>query len=176
MPTHLPCGRKSSNPGQKSTKTVNSKSSETSLLWRDQLTKYLKKMGLRATSQRENVAEVALSRHSHFEIQELIKDVQKQYPEISPATVYRSVATLCDAGILHETLESSSGVKLYEPADGDHHDHIVCLDCGEIFEFHDEGMEKAQDAVLDRLQFKPERHRHILYARCGLLQSQIKNK
>ena len=62
------------------------------------LNDYLKKEGLRSTSQRERVAEIALGKRTHFEIQALIRDVQAKYPEISPATVYRSVSTLCSAG------------------------------------------------------------------------------
>lgn len=166
MPQPLPCGRK--RPQSSST---NSKSSSSAAKngWKDLLNEYLKEQGLRSTSQRERVAEIALGKRTHFEIQALIRDVQAKYPEISPATVYRSVSTLCQAGILHETLESESGVKLYEALDDEHHDHIVCLDCGEIFEFHDEELERAQNAATERLGFTPERHRHVLYSRCNLL-------
>ncbi|MBS1958347.1 MAG: transcriptional repressor [Bdellovibrionales bacterium] len=158
MPQTLPCGRRKP---QHSPSSGGAKSA-----WRTTLGDYLKKEGLRSTTQREHVAEIALGKRTHFEIQVLIRDVQAKYPEISPATVYRSVSTLCDAGLLHETLESNSGVKLYEAADDEHHDHIVCMDCGEIFEFHDEGMEKSQDLATERMGFKPERHRHVIYARC----------
>jgi Fur family ferric uptake transcriptional regulator len=161
----LPCGRK--RPSFRVKTAVSQKAREIPI-WKVQLDEYLKKKGLRSTSQREKVAEVALSKKTHFEIQNLIRDIQQKYSEISPATVYRSVATLCDAGIIHESFESESGVTLYEAQDDEHHDHIVCLDCGEIFEFHDEGLEKAQNQALNKLQFEPERHRHVIYARCQM--------
>ncbi len=156
-----PCGRPR--------KTPSSSRVEPDLNWREALNDYLKREGLRSTKQREIVAGVALNRKNHFEIQELIKEVQQKHPEISPATVYRSVKTLCEAGILSETFQSDGGVTLYEPYESEHHDHIVCLDCGEIFEFIDESLEAAQEKATNRLGFKAERHHHVIYARCSYL-------
>ena len=156
-----PCGRKKS-PGHVQNRHAHAD-------WKERLDSYLKKEGLRSTRPRESVAEIAIVQKTHFEIQELIKQVQRQYPDISPATVYRSVKTLCDAGILSETLTSDGGVTLYEPFEDEHHDHIVCMDCGEIFEFHDESMEKAQNKALNELRFKEAKHKHVIYAKCSLL-------
>ena len=156
----LPCGRK-----KQLNTPVFSKKSE-SPPWQATLNSFLKKEGLRATTPRERVAEIALQRKSHFEIQTLLKEVQNKYPEISPATVYRSVITLCDAGLLKETLQSHTGVTLYEANDDDHHDHIICIDCGEIFEFHDDHIETAQKSATQKLSFQEVRHQHVIYAKC----------
>ncbi len=141
-------------------------SAKTTTDWKSLLDRYLKDKGLRATRPREQVASVAMSREIHFDIQTLIKEVRAIHPEISPATVYRSVSTLCEAGILTETLQSQGGVTLYESALEEHHDHIVCLDCGEIFEFHDASVEKAQKRAIESMGFEEIRHRHVVYARC----------
>jgi Fur family ferric uptake transcriptional regulator len=137
--------------------------------WRARLAEYLKGQGLRATKQREQVAEIALKQTDHFEIQSLIRGVQAKHPDIGPATVYRSVKTLCEAGLLSETLQSDGGVTLYEPHVEEHHDHIVCIDCGEIFEFHDESMEKAQTKAMHAIGFTEAKHKHVIYAKCGYL-------
>lgn len=158
----LPCGKKRSPQAHSSKKPAE---------WKGLLDRYLKVQGLRATRPREQVAEVAMSRETHFDIQTLIKEVRVIHPEISPATVYRSVSTLCEAGILTETLQSQGGVTLYESALEDHHDHIVCLDCGEIFEFHDAAVEKAQHKAIESMGFEEIRHRHVVYARCRDLKS-----
>jgi len=162
----LPCGRKRPTTQLHSAHASASKNQQK---WKQTLNRFLKARGLRATSQREKVAEIAISRKTHFEIQSLIRDVQQKYPEISPATVYRSVKTLCEAGILNETLQSHTGVTLYEAHDDEHHDHIVCMDCGEIFEFHDEGMEEAQLNATRKLGFEEARHQHVIYAKCSYL-------
>jgi Fur family ferric uptake transcriptional regulator len=169
MKSTLPCGRpaphhSSAKPTSKNQKAPQKDPKQN---WKPILTEYLKKQGLRTTPQRDRVAEIALAHQSHFEIQTLIREVQSAYPDISPATVYRNVATLCDAGILRETLQSQTGVMLYEAAEDDHHhDHIVCLDCNEIFEFHDDAQEKAQQLAIQNQGFIEQRHQHVIYAHC----------
>jgi Fur family ferric uptake transcriptional regulator len=115
------------------------------------------------------VAELIFTKKSHFEVQTLIKEVQAKHPEIGPATVYRSVNTLCEAGLLHESLQTHDGVTLYEAHEDEHHDHIVCTDCGEIFEFHDESIEDAQNKAIKKMGFVPAKHKHVIYAKCSLL-------
>lgn len=169
----LPCGRKRPLSQQSQNRSISAsalqKNKAAADAWKQTLNDYLKKQGLRATSQREKVAEIALSQETHFEIQSLIRDVQQKYSEISPATVYRSVKTLCEAGILSETLQNTTGVTLYEAHDDEHHDHIVCIDCGEIFEFHDENMEQSQIKAIRKLDFEEATHKHVIYAKCALL-------
>ena len=141
-------------------------SAKKALEWPKKLSDFLKTEGLRSTKQRELVAEVALQFKTHFEIQALVKATQEKYPDIGPATVYRSVKTLCEAGILSETLQSDSGITLYEASEDGHHDHIVCLDCGEIFEFHSEALERAQEKATSELGFTQTKHQHVIYAKC----------
>jgi Fur family ferric uptake transcriptional regulator len=137
--------------------------------WEDVLTRFLRDKNLRLTDQRRKIASIALSHGSHFEIQELVREVRRKHAEISPATVYRNVKTLCQAGLLQETLESRSGVTLYERTESEHHDHIVCLDCGLIFEFHNAAIEKAQTKAIRAMGFHETRHQHVIYAKCGLI-------
>ena len=156
-----PCGRKKvQEPGH---------GDRDSQVWEEILSNFLREKGLRLTGQRQKIAGIALSKGSHFEIQELVRDVRGLHPEISPATVYRNVKTLCEAGLLQETLESRSGVTLYERSETEHHDHIVCLDCGNIFEFHNPAIEKAQNRAISALGFRESRHQHVIYARCEYL-------
>ncbi len=165
MRKQAPCGRK--------LLSHTTRSPSSTLQWKLVLADFLKKKGLRSTQQRDLVAEIALSQTSHFEIQELIREVQIKHKNknISPATVYRSVKILCEAGILNETLTGQSGVALYEAKEDDHHDHIVCVDCGGIFEFHDERLEAAQVSAIAALGFKEARHKHVIYAHCSLLKT-----
>ena len=158
----LPCGRKRN--------AHSSKNHPKNVDWKAILDQFLKSKKLRATIQREKVAELIFAKKSHFEVQTLIKEVQEKYPEIGPATVYRSVNTLVEAGLLHESLQTNAGVTLYEAHEDEHHDHIVCMDCGEIFEFHDESIEDAQNKALKKMGFTPVKHKHVIYSKCSLLQ------
>lgn len=135
--------------------------------WHDQLRAYLEKEGLKYSDQRWKIAKFILTSTGHFNAQDIVREVVKAYPGIGAATVYRNIKVLCDAQILRETLVDAGGRVIYEPYDEGHHDHIVCLDCGEIFEFHDPKIEAQQEAVTEALGFTEVRHRHVLFARCN---------
>ena len=57
----------------------------------------------------------------------------------------------------------------YELSSSEHHDHIVCVDCHAIIEFHDESIENRQQELTQELGFTAQDHQHVLYASCDLL-------
>jgi len=113
------------------------------------------------------MARLILSHTGHMSSQDLVTRVQAEHPGIGVATVYRNIKVLCDAKILKESLTLESGVTVYELYEDAHHDHIVCLDCGEIFEFHNEVIEATQQTVAQNLEMIPVNHKHVIYARCA---------
>ena len=135
-------------------------------IWQDQLRSYLISQGLKYTEQRWKIAELILATGGHLDAQALVERVKRKHSDIGAATVYRSIKVLCDAQILRESLIDASGRVFYEISGGAHHDHIVCIDCGEIFEFHDQKIESLQSAVVEKMNFKEVRHRHVVYAHC----------
>ncbi len=165
-----PCGRPSSLIGATEA-DLNKNKPKKAWNWQEILEEFLNSKGLRQSDQRNKVAVIALGQKDHFEIQDLVTQVQGKHPELGPATVYRTMTTLCEAGIMLETLRNDTGVPLYEPANEDHHDHIVCLDCGSIFEFHAESIEKVQNKLLNEHGFREARHRHVVYAHCDRVRS-----
>jgi Fur family ferric uptake transcriptional regulator len=65
-------------------------------------------------------------------------------------------------------LELGDGRKRYEnKLDSAHHDHIVCLSCGEIQEFVDDLIENQQDKIAKKFNFKIVRHIHQLFGFCS---------
>jgi len=156
----LPCGRVKTNHGA-------SPSQKQLDAWQKQLRSYLISQDLKYTEQRWKIVELILSTGGHLDAQALVEQVKKRHSDIGAATVYRSIKVLCDAKILKESLIDASGRVIYELFDDQHHDHIVCLDCGEIFEFCDEKIEVLQSAVVEKMDFKEIRHRHVVYAHCN---------
>lgn len=134
--------------------------------WRARLDRYLASQGLKRSGPRLKVAELILAEGGHLDAREIVDRVRRKHPGIGQATVYRTLKTLCDAEMLKESLTDDKGRVVYEHFGEEHHDHIVCLDCGEIFEFHSEAIEKAQSQVLGELGFTQVRHRHVIYANC----------
>ncbi len=134
--------------------------------WQKQLKTYLVSEGLKYTDQRWKIAELILSTGGHLDAQALVDQVRKRYSGIGAATVYRTIKVLCDAAILKESLTDSTGRAFYELFDDRHHDHVICRDCGEIFEFHDQKIESLQSAVIEKMGFEEVGHRHVIYAHC----------
>jgi Fur family ferric uptake transcriptional regulator len=154
-----PCGRPSP-------KGRGSRPAKPTVDWKAKLQSHLADQGLKNSAQRLRISELILEQPSHFSIQDIVRQVQETHPKIGAATVYRAVRTLCDAGILEEKFIHEGGQAVFELADEDHHDHIVCLDCGQIFEFHEAGIERIQSEISRKLAFREASHRHVIYARC----------
>jgi Fur family ferric uptake transcriptional regulator len=158
--TELPCGRPREEVGKRA-EAPDLKD------WTKRLEEHLSSQKLRSSEQRWKIAELIIDLGEHFSAQDLISRVRKKYPEMGAATVYRNLKVLCEAGILKETLNDGDGRVIYEVGDDDHHDHIVCLDCGEIFEYHEAKIEQLQSQLAERMRFSLASHKHILYAHCA---------
>ena len=87
---------------------------------------------------------------------------------MAPATLYRTLARLVEAGLVHR-IDMAKGQARYEPMVGrHHHDHMICLRCGSIFEFENRAIERIQAAVCRRRKFRLLEHTHQLRGLCSL--------
>jgi Fur family ferric uptake transcriptional regulator len=126
----------------------------------------LKHLGLKATLARLwvlNVFEAGPERHlSAEEVYHLLDQGGRR---TSLATVYRVLAQLEQAGLLRHQ-RFASGKAVYELDDGQHHDHLVCLRCGRVQEFHDGVIEQRQKRLAQDYGFDIVEHSHVLYGQC----------
>jgi len=128
---------------------------------------YLADQGLKFTRQRQAIASVFFGTDGHVSVTELLGIVQRTAPSVGYATVYRTMKLLADGGFAHAHRFAEAGELRYEPSvEGDHHDHLICLQCGDIIEYEDEEIERLQEAVAARLGFEIASHRHEIYGRC----------
>lgn len=107
--------------------------------------RFLRARELKLTSQRRRIFDRAFETHDHFSAERMY-DWLREEPgsHVSRATVYRTLALLLEGGFI-EALDAGRGELVYEHVLGHaHHDHMVCLDCGKIEEFHDERIEELQ--------------------------------
>lgn len=119
--------------------------------------------GLKMTRQRRVIARVLSDSVDHPDAQALYRRASRLDPGISQATVYRTVRLFEETGIL-ERRDFGDGPKRYEEAAGDHHDHLIDVDTGEVIEFHNEEIERLQVEVARRLGFRLVDHRMELFA------------
>jgi Fur family ferric uptake transcriptional regulator len=128
---------------------------------------YIARRGLKHSRQREQIAQIFFGLQGHVSVDELLVRARREDPRVSLATVYRTMKLLAESG-LAAVRQFGDGQTRYELAAGRaHHDHLICVDCGEIVEFSNQQIEALQAEVARRHGFEVERHRLELYGRCA---------
>jgi Fur family ferric uptake transcriptional regulator len=126
----------------------------------------LKSMGLKATLPRLRILEVfQVRRQRHMSAEDVYRELLAEQHDIGLATVYRVLTQFEQAGILKRS-NFESGKAVYELDEGQHHDHLVCLQCGRVEEFFDPEIERRQQAVAEERGFRLQDHALALYANC----------
>ena len=127
----------------------------------------LKSTGLKATLPRLKILEVFQnSRHRHMTAEDVFRVLLEERSDIGLATVYRVLMQFEQAGLLTRS-NFESGKAVYELDQGQHHDHLVCLDCGRVEEFYDPDIEQRQQQIATARGFTLQEHALSLYANCA---------
>lgn len=133
----------------------------------DKYATLLKNKGLKVTSPRVTVLDIFnQSKARHLSAEDVYKKVLAHEGDIGLATVYRVLTQFADAGILVVT-NFETGKTTFELNEGGHHDHLVCLSCGSVVEFHDEEVESRQEKIAKQHGFKLINHSMSLYGLCA---------
>ena len=126
----------------------------------------LRKAGLKATLPRLRILDI-LERHrdSHMSAEEVYRALLDAGEEVGLATVYRVLTQFESAGLVKRH-NFEGGHAVFELDSGDHHDHIVCTQCGTIVEFLDEVIERRQDKLAREHGFEIGDHALVIYGNC----------
>lgn len=126
----------------------------------------LKSTGLKATVPRLKVLEIfQKGAQRHMTAEDVFRVLLQDRSDVGLATVYRVLTQFEQAGILNRS-NFEGGKAVYELNQGQHHDHLVCLDCGHVEEFFDGEIENRQNAVAKAKGFEITDHALSLYAHC----------
>lgn len=120
--------------------------------------------GLKMTGQRRVIARVLSESDDHPNVDQVYARASKIDSRISLATVYRTVRLFEESSILTR-LDFGDGKARYEETSGDHHDHLIDIESGEIIEFQNADIERLQMEVAESLGYELVDHRLELYAR-----------
>tara|TARA_A100001391_G_scaffold166384_2_gene126445 strand:- start:4120 stop:4530 length:411 start_codon:yes stop_codon:yes gene_type:complete len=125
----------------------------------------LRKAGLKVTLPRMKILQqLESSKERHLSAEDIYKALMDAGEDVGLATVYRVLTQFEQAGIvLRHNFEGGSAV--FELADEEHHDHMVCMESGEVIEFLDEEIEKRQHRIAEEHGYEIVDHSLVLYVR-----------
>lgn len=121
---------------------------------RDRFNHFIAKKGLRKTIQREQIVSEIFARDEHFTADEIFNRVSKIHSETSRATVYRTLSLLVEAKLLRQ-IDLGENQITYDPnfLDKPSHNHLVCIDCGQVVEFENQEIDRLTAEVSQNLGF-----------------------
>ena len=127
----------------------------------------LKHTGLKVTAPRLKILDLfQKSALRHLSAEDVHRQMILEDADVGLATVYRVLAQFEQAGILSRN-HFEGGKAVYELNEGQHHDHLVCLDCGRVEEFFDAQIEERQHQIAQTKGFVIADHALSLYAHCA---------
>ena len=129
-------------------------------------TQVLRTHGLRVTPQRLLVVELAQRQRGHFTAESVYQEILRTYPTVSVVSVYRALETLGELGLVTCT-DLGGPAAEYEWAAGQHHHHLICLECGATQELPDVEMEELRARLHDRYSFEACIDHHAIFGHCG---------
>jgi Fur family ferric uptake transcriptional regulator len=130
------------------------------------MVRVLRDRGVRLTAERRSILRGLLTCGRHFNAERLLRHFRRQGTPVSRATVYRTLNTLVENGLLRK-IEMGERRSLYETTEGrEHHEHMICVRCGEIIEFIEPEIEQLQNQVCLRAGFQPQDHTLQIYGVC----------
>jgi Fur family transcriptional regulator, ferric uptake regulator len=120
--------------------------------------KHIQKKGLKRTAQRDLILDVFLRTEGHLSGDDLYRLVREEDPSVGQTTVYRTLRLLTDAGLAREVRFGDGRAHYEHQYKHQHHDHMICSECGKIIEFYSPELEAIQDAMAARHKFELTSH------------------
>lgn len=126
---------------------------------------YVVRQGLRWTAQRQALLEAFLSQGGHWTAEELHRGTPVGR-KTGFATVYRTLKHLVACGLAREVDLGDGKLHFERMRPNEHHDHLLCVDCGALVEFHNPRIEHLQEKVAGKYGYRITHHRLVLYGHC----------
>ncbi len=128
-------------------------------------TQKIKNAGLKVTLPRIRILQILeTSEQRHMSAEDVYKALLEANEEVGLATVYRVLTQFESAGLAvrHNFAE---GYSVFELAQSEHHDHMICLETNKVIEFHDEEIERRQREIAESHGYDLDDHSLVLYVK-----------
>ena len=126
----------------------------------------LRDSGLKVTPGRLAILEEVYSTSDHFDSDDLFVRLRENNAHVSRATIYRTLDLLVESGFIAKVSLGANQTQYENTLAQEHHEHLVCLECGKIIEFQDEEIERLLKAVCKEHQFRATKHNLIIFGLC----------
>jgi len=125
----------------------------------------LRKVGLKVTLPRVKILQILeSSEEHHLSAEDVYRALLEAGDDVGLATVYRVLTQFESAGLV-ERHNFDGGHSVFEIARGEHHDHMVCIDSGQVVEFHNDAIERLQEQIAEEHGFELVDHSLVLYVK-----------
>nr|WP_257264349.1 ferric iron uptake transcriptional regulator [Endozoicomonas sp. ONNA2] len=125
----------------------------------------LRKAGLKVTLPRVKILQILeCSEEKHMSAEDVYKALLEAEDDVGLATVYRVLTQFESAGLVIRH-NFDGGHSVFELARGEHHDHMICMESGDVIEFVDDEIEKRQNAIAEKHGFEIVDHNLVIYVR-----------
>src|SRR5581483_4080085 len=128
---------------------------------------HLKRARLKRTDQRDLILDVFLDTEGHVSVEDLYELVKKKDPSVGFTTVYRTMKLMTEAGLAHEVRFIDGRARYEHEYKHQHHDHLICTECGTVIEFYSDAIEQLQDEIALKHRFKIRDHSHRIFGICA---------
>jgi Fur family ferric uptake transcriptional regulator len=131
------------------------------------LREYLQARDLRPTRERLLILDEVLKMGGHFDADEFYGALHRKKLKVSRATVYNTLELLVDSGLISRLKFGQNSWRFEKAYGRPRHDHMICLECGEIIEFVAEKLEPIQEEVCKAKRFKPQNSTLQIFGTCS---------
>jgi Fur family transcriptional regulator, ferric uptake regulator len=128
---------------------------------------HIQRAGLRRTAQRDLILEMFLKTEEHLTSEDLYFLVHRDDPTVGHTTVYRTLKLLTEAGLAREVRFGDNKTYYEHHFNHQHHDHMICTECGIVIEFFSQEIENLQDQMAMQYSFLPTHHSLRLWGVCA---------
>jgi Fur family peroxide stress response transcriptional regulator len=130
----------------------------------------LKKSGHRLTPQRSAILKIFATSHDHPSVEQVYEIIREQFPMMSLATVYKTVALLKEEGEILE-LGFANGSTRYDGFQPDPHPHLICVRCHRIIDPEGKDLDHLSLELAEKYGYRLITHRHDLFGICPSCQA-----
>ena len=128
---------------------------------------HIQKAGLRRTAQRDLILEIFLRTEEHLTSEDLYFLVHREDQTVGHTTVYRTLKLLTEAGLAREVRFGDNKTYYEHHFNHEHHDHMICTECGTVLEFFSQQIENLQDKMAMKFGFRPTHHSLRMWGVCA---------